>query len=67
MYLYKMEVELRDRTIHLVLLAERDEEAFDQIEELLARFYVKVPEVVEAAIIEKKRATKGAGYVMDTK
>ncbi|MED4602486.1 DUF3906 family protein [Paenibacillus validus] len=51
MYLYNMEIELQDRQIRLVVLAERDEEAFDQIEGLLARFYVKTPEVLEAAIV----------------
>lgn len=65
MYLYKIEVELRDRNIHLVLLADQDKEAFDQIEGLLARYYVKMPEVLEAAIVEKKRVSKGAGYVLD--
>ncbi|WP_281886048.1 DUF3906 family protein [Paenibacillus sp. YYML68] len=65
MYLYRMEVELRDRSVQLVVMAETDEQAFDSLEELIGRFYVKTPDVQSAAIIEKKRAVKGSGYVLD--
>lgn len=65
MYIYKMEVKLKEQPIHIVLMAENDEQAFDGLEELLARHFVRSPEVLEASIIEKKRAVKGAGYVIE--
>ncbi|WP_028547877.1 DUF3906 family protein [Paenibacillus sp. UNC451MF] len=67
MYLYKLEVELKDQTVYITTLAENDAQAFDYLEEQLVRHFVSTPEVVEASIIEKKRAVKGAGYVIETK
>ena len=64
--MYKMEVELRNRKIYVVVMAERDEQAFDYLEEQLVRYFITNPEVVEASIIEKKRAVKGSGYVIDS-
>ncbi|MBP1154755.1 MULTISPECIES: DUF3906 family protein [unclassified Paenibacillus] len=66
MFIYKMEVELKEQPIHLVVMAENDEQAFDGLEELLVRHFVRTPEVLEASIIEKKRAVKGAGYVIES-
>jgi hypothetical protein len=65
MYIYKLEVELKDKQIHLVVTAETDEQAFGYLEEVLTRHYVSKPEVLEASIVEKKRAVKGASYVME--
>ncbi|WP_284640933.1 DUF3906 family protein [Paenibacillus silviterrae] len=65
MYMYKMEVELRTHSIHVIVMAENDAQAFEYLEELLVRHYVKSPEVTEASIIEKKRAVKGSGYVIE--
>lgn len=65
-YLYKLEIELADRLLFLVLAADNDETAFDYIEDHLARAYTVVPEVKQAAIVEKKRVTKGAGYLLSS-
>lgn len=65
MFIYKMEVTLRTQSVHLVVMAENDAQAFDYLEDLLVRHYVKAPEVTEASIIEKKRAVKGSGYVIE--
>lgn len=65
LYMYKLEVELQAKPIHLVVIAENDAQAFEFLEDILVRHYVKSPEVLEASIIEKKRATKGAGYVIE--
>ncbi|OXM84139.1 DUF3906 family protein [Paenibacillus rigui] len=64
MYMYKLEVELKEQTAHVIVMAENDEQAFDYLEEHLVRHFVYNPEVVEASIIEKKRAVKGSGYVI---
>lgn len=66
MYLYKLEIELADRSVFLVLVADSDETAFDYMEDHLARTYTVVPDVKQAAIVEKKRVTKGAGYLVDS-
>lgn len=65
MYIYKMEVELKDQQVYLIVMAESDEQAFDYLEEQLVRHFVNNPEVVQASVIEKKRAVKGAGYVIE--
>lgn len=65
MYIYKMEVELKDQQVYLIVMAETDEQAFDYLEEQLVRHFVNNPEVVQASVIEKKRAVKGAGYVIE--
>ncbi|MCZ8512070.1 DUF3906 family protein [Paenibacillus filicis] len=65
MYIYKMEVELKDQEVHLIVIAENDEQAFDFLEEQLVKHFVNNPEVISASIIEKKRAVKGAGYVIE--
>lgn len=67
MYLYKLEVELKDQMVYMAVLAETDAQAFDYLDEYLVRHFISNPEVVEASIIEKKRAVKGAGYVIETK
>ncbi|MFH5185489.1 DUF3906 family protein [Paenibacillus sp. TAB 01] len=67
MYMYKLEVELRSRTIHVILMAEQDAQAFDYLEEHLVRHFTPTPEVIGASILDKKRAVKGAGYVIAPK
>jgi hypothetical protein len=62
--MYKLEVELKAQTAYVLIIAENDEQAFDYLEEHLVRHFVHNPEVIEASIIEKKRAVKGAGYVI---
>ncbi|WP_079908611.1 DUF3906 family protein [Paenibacillus sp. 32352] len=66
MYLYKLEVELQEQKVYMAVLAENEAQAFDFLEEHLVRHFVSNPEVVEASIIEKKRAVTGAGYIMET-
>lgn len=66
MYMYKLEIALKDQTVYLIVLAENDEQAFDSVEEHLVRHFVHNPETLEASIIEKKRAVKGNGYIIET-
>jgi hypothetical protein len=65
MYMYKLEVELKERKVYIIVMAENDEQAFEFLEEQLVRHFVHNPDVVEASIVEKKRAVKGSGYVLD--
>ncbi|MFD2613254.1 DUF3906 family protein [Paenibacillus gansuensis] len=66
MYLYKLEVELPDQMIYLIVVAENDEKAFDYIEPVSAKYYIATPEMKSVAIVEKKRIEKGSGYVIET-
>ncbi|WP_341538180.1 DUF3906 family protein [Paenibacillus xerothermodurans] len=64
--MYKLEVELKEeQKVHVIVLAEDDAQAFDFLEEQMVRHFIHTPEVAEATIIEKKRAVKGAGYVVE--
>ncbi|WP_426452333.1 DUF3906 family protein [Paenibacillus sp. S-38] len=65
MFMYKIEVQLQKETVYVVLMAEDDAQAFDALEETLVRHYAPSPEVVDAGILEKKRAVKGSGYVIE--
>ena len=64
MFLYKIEIELKDQTAYLILLAPTDEEAFDHVDSHVARHFIKSPEIISAAIVEKKRTEAGSGYVI---
>lgn len=71
MFLYKLEIKLDfgqspDPSIaNLIVLADSDESAFGYAEGHLVRHYVKLPHVLETAIVEKKRVEKGNGYVVE--
>lgn len=66
MFVYKVEVSLSDGNVSVIVLAETDEAAFGYVESHLVRHFVRMPEVREIAIVEKKRAEKGSGYVIET-
>lgn len=66
MFMYKLEIKLEERNACLVVLAETDEAAFSSVEGHLVRHYIKLPEVLETVIVEKKRVEKGSGYVIET-
>lgn len=66
MHLFKIEVELPNQTVYLLVVAENEEKAFGYIDEHLAHHFVKRPEVKEASIIQKKSLRSGQGYVIET-
>ncbi|MFB6364762.1 DUF3906 family protein [Paenibacillus elgii] len=45
-----------EQPIRFVIMAKNEEQAFALLDELLARHFVRSPEVQEATIIEKNRA-----------
>ena len=65
MYLYKLEFELEQNKVHLVVAAENDAEAFKYADAELEKHFVAMPEVKEAALVEKKPIRKGIGYVIE--
>lgn len=66
MYLFKLEIELEEQTVYLVVAAESEQQAFDSVESHLVRHFVGNPAVKDCAILEKRRLDKGAGYVIET-
>lgn len=66
MYLYKLEVRMKERQAVLVVLGDSDQEAMEEAEVLITKHYIETPEIEEIALIEKRRANKGAGYVIET-
>ncbi|TJY41395.1 DUF3906 family protein [Cohnella pontilimi] len=65
MFLYKLEVQLADRRTVLILMGDSDEEVMDSVEAHLSKHFIGSPEVKEIALVEKRRAGKGAGYVVE--
>jgi hypothetical protein len=66
MFLYRIELVLETQTVYLVVAAETDEKAFDYIEPHLVKHFIHNPVVKEAALVEKRRLDKGAGYIIET-
>jgi len=65
MFLYKLEAKTEGGLLPVVVLAETDEKAFAAAESQLIRHFVAPPGIKELVIVEKKRAEKGAGYVLE--
>jgi hypothetical protein len=65
-FLYKLEVQLSDRNAVLVLMGDSDQEVMDSVEVHLSKHYIGTPEIKEIVLVEKRRANKGAGYVIET-
>lgn len=67
MFLYKFEVIFEDRTTAaLVVLHENEEKAFGSAQNELERYFIPNRPVAELAIVEKKPAGPGRGYVVET-
>jgi|GEM_PF-1390473 hypothetical protein len=65
MYLYRLEAELEDRTVTVVALGETDLEAIEGVQVQLEKHYGGAVNVKEIALLEKRRASKGTGYVVE--
>ncbi|MGG1313912.1 MULTISPECIES: DUF3906 family protein [Cohnella] len=66
MYLYKLEAVLGGRgAVTLIVMGESDAEAMEQAEVHLEKHFVGKQDVRELVLIEKRRAVKGAAYVIE--
>lgn len=65
MFLYKLEVHLADREVALIVMGDSDEEVMNEVENQLSKHYVEPPEIREIVLVEKRRANKGAFYVIE--
>jgi hypothetical protein len=66
MFLYRIEIELKDQLVYFVVLSDSDEKAFGYAEDHLVRHFIVKPEVEQIVIIEKKRVQIGSGYLFET-
>ncbi|AHM65428.1 DUF3906 family protein [Paenibacillus polymyxa] len=67
MYLFKMEVDSSEGALTVILAAENEEQAFEEMDQHVERHFLYPPELKEVAIVEKKRITAGVAYVIETR
>ncbi|MDA5109702.1 MULTISPECIES: DUF3906 family protein [Brevibacillus] len=66
-YLYKLEAELADRLLTVVVVAQSDERAFSSAENNILRHTVAPPQIKQLSLVEKKPlGRQGVGYVIET-
>ncbi|MGC4376160.1 DUF3906 family protein [Fictibacillus sp. Mic-4] len=63
MNLYRFEVVFKTGSANVVIAAENDESAFSQVEVELEKHFLKVPEVKEISLYEKKKIKEATGFV----
>ncbi|MDQ0184511.1 hypothetical protein J2S16_001075 [Cytobacillus kochii] len=56
---------LVNKEIPAVIVADSDDEAFTQLDIELEKYYLKLPEIDEVTLREKKRITKKIGFILD--
>ncbi len=64
MNLYRFEVTINDQLHHAVVAAENDETAFRQVDAELEKQFLKLPDVQNVSLYEKKKIHKGSGFVL---
>jgi hypothetical protein len=66
MFLYKLEVQLANRAVVVIVMGDNDEEVMNEVKVHISKHYVESPEIKEIALVEKRRANKGSAYVIET-
>ncbi|CAH0225105.1 hypothetical protein ASG97_07925 [Bacillus sp. Soil745] len=64
MNLYRFEVTIKEKPIHVIIVADSDEKAFDLVDIELEKHYLKTPEVDDISLYEKRKIKNGAGFVL---
>jgi hypothetical protein len=62
--LYRFEVTAYDDTIYVVIAAKDDEQAFRLVEVELEKHFLKVPDIIDISLHEKKPIRHGGGFVI---
>lgn len=65
MYLYKLEVQLADNEVVLIVMGDSDEEVMNEAENHINKHFIIPPVIREIVLIEKRRANKGSSYVVE--
>ncbi|MFE5429907.1 DUF3906 family protein [Peribacillus simplex] len=64
MNLYRFEVTIKEKQIHVIIVADSDEKAFELVDIELEKHFLKMPEVDDISLYEKKKIKNGAGFVL---
>ncbi|WP_078552980.1 DUF3906 family protein [Bacillus alkalicellulosilyticus] len=64
MFLFKFEAIINNTDVFVVVAAKDDESAFRLAEIEIERNYMKLPEIKEISMVEKKPIKKGTGFVL---
>ncbi|WP_243386782.1 DUF3906 family protein [Bacillus kexueae] len=65
MYLYKFFVQLANQNLPVIVVANNDEAAFDQVEVELEKHYTKLPSFEHITLTEKKKVKGRAAFVIE--
>ncbi|WP_257348476.1 DUF3906 family protein [Pseudalkalibacillus decolorationis] len=64
MDLYRFEVTTKTDVIHVIIAAKNDESAFRLVEVELEKYFLKLPDVEDISLYEKKKIRNGNGFVI---
>ena len=64
MELYRFEVETVEGVFHVIIVAKDEESAFKQVDIELDKHLLKVPDVLDVTLFEKKRLHGANGFVL---
>lgn len=64
MNLYRFEITIKEKPIHVIIVADSDEKAFELVDIELEKHYLKMPEVDDISLYEKRKIKNGAGFVL---
>ncbi|RRN67500.1 DUF3906 family protein [Peribacillus simplex] len=64
MNLYRFEVTINEEPIHVIIVADSDEKAFELVDIELEKHFLKIPEVDDISLYEKRKIKNGAGFVL---
>ncbi|MES9739809.1 DUF3906 family protein [Peribacillus frigoritolerans] len=64
MNLYRFEVTIKEKPIHVIIVADSDEKAFELVDIELEKHYLKMPQVDDISLYEKRKIKNGAGFVL---
>ncbi|MCC3376378.1 DUF3906 family protein [Cohnella sp. REN36] len=65
MYLYKLEATIGERVVTLIVMGDSDVEVLEKAEVHIEKHFVGKQDVREIVLLEKRRAVKGAAYVIE--
>jgi hypothetical protein len=64
MNLYRFEVTTKDHVIYVIIAAKDDEQAFRLVEIELEKHFLKIPDIIDISLFEKKKIGRGNGFVV---
>ncbi|MBO9128341.1 DUF3906 family protein [Bacillus sp. 165] len=64
MGLYRFEVLIQGEVVHVVIVAENEELAFQLVDIELEKYFLKMPEAQEITLYEVKKIRKSGGFVI---